>query len=136
MKTKNVALKLTGLLAALTILLAACGAPTPAPTQAPTQPPAATEAPTTAPTEAPAEPVTIKYWHTHSDPESAKLDEVIAAFEAANPGIKVEATRYAYNDFKTALLTAVSGGDVPDVVRMDIVWVPEFANQGALMQMD
>src|SRR5574338_1463722 len=107
MKTRNIALTLTGLLGILAMLLAACGAPTPAPTAAPTQPPAATEAPTTAPTQAP-EPVTIKYWHTHSDPETAKLDEVIAAFEAANPGIKVEATRYAYNDFKTALLTAIS----------------------------
>ena len=136
MKNNNIALKLIGLLAVLTILLAACGAPTAAPTQAPTQPPAATEAPTSAPTEAPAEPVTIKYWHTHSDPESAKLEEVIAAFQAANPGIKVEATRYAYNDFKTALLTAVASGDVPDVVRMDIVWVPEFADQGALAQLD
>jgi multiple sugar transport system substrate-binding protein len=135
MKTKSFALRLTGLLGVLTILLAACGAPTPAPTAAPTQPPAATEAPTTAPTQAP-EPVTIKYWHTHSDPETAKLDEVIAAFEAANPGITVEATRYAYNDFKTALLTAISSGDVPDVVRMDIVWVPEFADQGALAQLD
>jgi multiple sugar transport system substrate-binding protein len=71
-----------------------------------------------------------------SDPETAQLDEVIAAFEAANPGVKVEATRYAYSDFKTALLTAVSGGDVPDTVRMDIVWVPEFADMGALAQLD
>ena len=92
---------------------------------------------TAAPTEAVVtEPVTIKYWHTMSDAESAKLDEVIAAFEAANPGITVEATRYAYSDFKTALLTAISGGDVPDTARMDIAWVSEFASQGALMQLD
>lgn len=103
------------------------------------------EAMTTAPTEAamatPAkavtpEPVTIHYWHTMSDAESAQLDNVIVAFEAANPGIKVEASRYAYNDFKAALLTAITGGDAPDTVRMDIVWVPEFASQGALMQLD
>jgi ABC-type glycerol-3-phosphate transport system substrate-binding protein len=30
-----------------------------------------------------------------SDTETAKFEEVIAAFEEANPGIKVEATRYA-----------------------------------------
>jgi len=137
MKTHRFTLAFVSLLATCAILLTACSPATSAPTQAPvvTEPPAATEAPTTAPTEAP-EPVTIKYWHTHSDPEAAQLDEVIAAFEAANPGIQVESTRYAYNDFKTALLTAISSGDVPDVVRMDIVWVPEFANEGALMQMD
>ncbi|KAF0109546.1 MAG: multiple sugar transport system substrate-binding protein [Chloroflexi bacterium] len=88
-------------------------------------------------TEAPiAEPVTIKYWHTMSDAEAAKLNEVISAFESANAGISVQATRYAWSDFKTALLTAIAGGDVPDTVRMDIAWVSEFASQGALMQLD
>ncbi|HCS41196.1 MAG TPA: hypothetical protein DIW44_16685 [Anaerolineaceae bacterium] len=117
----------------MSLLLGACAAP------AATEAPVATDAAaaTEAATEAPAvEPVTIKYWHTMSDPETAKLDEVIAAFEAANPGITVEPSRYAWGDFKTALLTAIAGGDVPDTARMDIAWVSEFASQGALMQLD
>ena len=115
------------------MLLAACAsAATPTATEAPTTA-AATVAATQAPTAA---PVTIRYWHTHNDAESAQLDKVIAAFEAANPGITVQATRYAYSDFKAALTTAIAGGDVPDVVRMDIVWVPQFASQGALTQLD
>jgi len=80
--------------------------------------------------------VTVRYWHTHSDAETAKLDEVISAFEAANPGITIEATRYAYDDFKEALLTSLAGGEPPDVARLDIVWVPEFADMGALAAMD
>lgn len=113
-------------------ILSACS-PAASPTSAPaTEAPAATEAPT----EVPAEPVTIQYWHTHSDAEAAQLEKVIAAFEAANPGITVEATRYAYNDYKTALLTAISSGAVPDVARLDIAWVSEFADQGALTQLD
>lgn len=140
MKTNRFVWIIISLLIVCTTLLAAC-APAPASTAAPaTEAPAvATEAPTEAATEAPTEaaaPVTIQYWHTHSDPETAQLDKVIAAFEAANPGIKVEPTRYAYNDYKTALLTAISSGEVPDVARMDIVWVPEFADQGALVQLD
>jgi multiple sugar transport system substrate-binding protein len=132
-------LVILSVLIVMSLLLGACAKATPVATEAPTATAAATEAPaaTVAATEAPAaEPVTIKYWHTMSDAESAKLDEVIASFEAANPGIKVEATRYAYNDFKTALLTAIAGGDVPDTARMDIAWVSEFASQGALMQLD
>jgi len=117
-----------GLLLALSLVLAAC-APA-APTAAP-----ATEAPAA---EEPAaeEPVTISYWHTMSDAETAQLDEVIAAFEAANPGITVEPTRYAYDDFKPALLTGLAGGEAPDTARMDIAWVSEFANQSALLQLD
>jgi multiple sugar transport system substrate-binding protein len=143
MKTNRfVWILLSSLIVSATVL-AAC-APAAAPTTVATEPPAAaTQAPTQAPTEAATEaptaapePVTIQYWHTHSDPETAQLDKVIAAFEAANLGIKVEPTRYAYNDYKTALLTAISSGEVPDVARIDIAWVSEFADQGALAQLD
>ena len=83
-----------------------------------------------------AEPVTITYWHTMSDPETEQLEKVVAAFEAANPGITVETTRFAYDDFKPALLTGLAGDEAPDTARMDIAWVSEFADQGALMQLD
>jgi multiple sugar transport system substrate-binding protein len=141
MKLNRLSWILASLVVIIATLLAACS-PAAAPTSAPaTDAPVdeATEAPVAVPTEAPveeAEPVTLQYWHTHSDPETAQLDKVIAAFEADNPGITVEPTRYAYSDFKTALLTAISSGAVPDVARLDIAWVSEFADQGALVQLD
>ena len=97
---------------------------------------AAPEEPAQEEAAAEAEPVSITYWHTMSDPETEQLDKVVAAFEAANPGVTVETTRYAYDDFKTALLTGLAGGAGPDTARMDIAWVSEFANQEALMQLD
>jgi multiple sugar transport system substrate-binding protein len=125
-----------GLLSAVSMILAGCG---PAATEAPTAAPEVvpTDVPSTeaAPAE-PAEPVTITYWHTMSDPETAQLEEVVAIFESANPGIRVETTRYAYDDFKPALLTSIAGGESPDTARMDIIWVPEFAELGALYQLD
>lgn len=81
-------------------------------------------------------PVTITYWHTMADAESAQLELVIEEFEKENPGITIEATDYAYDDFKTALLTSIAGDEAPDTARLDIAWVPEFANEGALMQLD
>lgn len=87
-------------------------------------------------TEAPAEPATVTYWHTMSDPETAQLDNVIAAFQAANPSITIEPTRFAYGDFKAALLTGLAGDEGPDTARLDIIWVPEFAELGALEQLD
>ena len=126
-----------GLLIVLAVVLAACApAATPAPTSAPAAEPIAAPA-TEAPAEpAPMEPVAITYWHTMSDPETAQLENVVAAFEAANPDITVETTRYAYDDFKPALLTSIAGGEAPDTARLDIIWVPEFAELGALMQLD
>lgn len=135
MKAHRAMLIAAGLLTVLIMLLAACGGA--ATETAPEEPaaPAATEEPAALPS-APAEPVTITYWHTMSDPETAQLEEVVAAFEAANPDIHVETTRFAYDDFKPALLTGIAGGEAPDTARLDIIWVPEFAEQGALLQLD
>lgn len=128
MKANRSLLAAAGVLTTLAVLLAACGG------AATETAPAATEPPAAPPTSA--EPVTITYWHTMSDPETAKLEEVVATFEAANPDILIETTRFAYDDFKPALLTAIAGGEAPDTARLDIIWVPEFAEQGALLPMD
>lgn len=121
----------------LAILASACGQAAETTTTAAANTTAAAAATTaaTATTAAP-EPVAISYWHTMGDPETAQLEQVVAAFETANPGIMVETTRYAYDDFKAALLTAIAGGEAPDTARLDIIWVPEFAELGALLQLD
>ena len=128
-------------LAMLTLLVAACSpGATEEPTPTPTEAPAATDPPVeeTAPVEEtlPEDEVTITYWHTMSEPETAQLEQVVAVFEDANPGIKVSTTRYAYDDFKAALLTSLAGGEAPDTARLDIIWVPEFAELGALVALD
>ncbi|MGI8517312.1 MAG: extracellular solute-binding protein [Acidimicrobiia bacterium] len=129
------------LLTVLALLMAACGqSATSTTTAAPSATAATTMAPVTtaaqATTTAAAEPVAISYWHTMSDPETAQLETVVADFEAANPGVTIETTRYAYDDFKAALLTGIAGGEAPDTARIDIIWVPEFAELGALLQLD
>jgi len=126
----------------LSLVLAACGSdPEEEPAvEEPAVEEAAAEEPDVAEPEveepAPAEPVTITYWHTMSDPETEQLDAVIAAFEAANPDVMVKTTRFAYDDFKPALLTSLAGGESPNSARMDIAWVSEFADQEALVQLD
>lgn len=126
------------------LLLAACGGDEPDPaaaegdateSEAPAQDTDDTEAADDTGEQA-AEPATVKYWHTMSDAETAQLEKVVAAFEEANPHITIETTRYAYDDFKSALLTSIAGGEAPDTARLDIIWVPEFAEQGALLALD
>ncbi len=139
MKTRRLLFVWFIILMALALILTACGTQeeeTPSAAETPqeaatVQEAAATEEPAVEPG-----PITVSYWHTMSDPETAQLEEVVAAFEAANPGITIDTTRYAYDDFKSALLTGLAGGAAPDTARMDIAWVSEFADQGALMQLD
>jgi multiple sugar transport system substrate-binding protein len=82
------------------------------------------------------EQTTVTYWHTMSDAEEDALTEVIAMFEAEHPDIHIETTRFAYDDFKSALLTGLAGNEGPDTARLDIIWVPEFAELGALVALD
>lgn len=81
------------------------------------------------------DPVTITVWHTYSEasPENTTLvDVLIPMFEAEHPNIKVESVPYPYDGFRQALLTAIAGGEGPDLIRLDIIWSPEFAELGVL----
>jgi multiple sugar transport system substrate-binding protein len=71
-----------------------------------------------------------------SDAEVEAMEDVIAMFEGEHPDIQIEMTRYAYDDFKSALLTSLAGGEGPDTARLDIIWVPEFAELGTLVALD
>jgi len=114
----------------LTMLLTSC-APVATPTTAPTTAPgtaAATEPPTQEPV------VTITFWHGYNaDVETPLLEEtLIPAFEASHPNINVEAVLVPYDQFRRKLLIALSGGTAPDLARIDIIWTPQLADQGAL----
>jgi multiple sugar transport system substrate-binding protein len=90
------------------------------------------------PTPAPTGPVTIQFWHTYNvDVETSFLEEtLIPEFEATHPDINVEQVQVPYDQFRRKLLTAMAGGTAPDLIRADIIWVPEFADMGALAPLD
>ncbi|RPI32899.1 MAG: extracellular solute-binding protein [Chloroflexota bacterium] len=90
------------------------------------------------PTPAPEGPVTIQFWHTYNvEVETPFLqDTLIPEFEAAHPNIKVEQVQVPYDQFRRKLLTSMAGGTAPDLIRADIIWVPEFADMGALAALD
>ncbi len=79
----------------------------------------------------------ITFWHTYSEgEEKVFLEEVLPAFEQANPGIKVKAIRMPYEGLNQQIITAVAGGTAPDLIRMDITWVAQMAKLGALEPLD
>ncbi|RSK28903.1 extracellular solute-binding protein [Bacillus sp. HMF5848] len=79
--------------------------------------------------------VTIEYWHTYSDQEEKVLNEKIKPlFEEEHPEINLKLTRMPYEGLKQQVIAGVSGDAAPDLMRMDIIWVPEFAKMGALKE--
>lgn len=77
----------------------------------------------------------IEFWHTYSDAETQILeDQLIPAFEEAYPDIRVHPVRQANDaELKYTLISKASAGRAPDVVRMDIAWIPEFSQSGLLL---
>jgi multiple sugar transport system substrate-binding protein len=82
---------------------------------------------------------TITFWDAYSSdgPEVKRLEKVvIPQFEKTHPGIVVKDVTIPYDDLHQKLITAVAGGQLPDLVRTDIIWVPELANLGVLEPLD
>jgi multiple sugar transport system substrate-binding protein len=139
MKIKSNLLTIIGLLAAGAMIFAAC-APAEAPTPEVVRETVVVEETVEkmiTPTPAPTGPVTITFWHGYNPVETELLDEtVIPTFEEANPNIKVETLSVPYDDFRRKLVTSLAGGTPPDLARLDIIWVAEFADMGALAKLD
>ena len=91
------------------------------------------------PTAAPQGPVTLTFWHAYNETsaENKMLTEtLIPLFEKEHPNIKIQSLSVPYEDFRRKLITAISGGVAPDLIRSDIIWVPELADMGALVALD
>jgi multiple sugar transport system substrate-binding protein len=79
--------------------------------------------------------VTLQFWSTYNtaDKEASTISKVIIpAFEKANPGIKVDSVIYPYSDLLNKFITTSAAGNPPDVMRSDIGWVAQLAQQGLI----
>ena len=84
-------------------------------------------------------PVTINFWH-HYSAQSAEnetlMNVLIPAFEAENPGIKVNAVSHEWAELHDKVLVSANSNALPDVARCDIAWLPEFQKMGILVALD
>ena len=80
---------------------------------------------------------TLEFWHTYSELEERVFrEEVLPLFEQDHPEIRIQAVRKDYTEqLKTNIMASAADGQQPDVMRMDIIWVPEFAKQGLLTEL-
>ncbi|MGI9451859.1 MAG: ABC transporter substrate-binding protein, partial [Geminicoccaceae bacterium] len=85
-----------------------------------------------------AEDIVLKFWDNQQTESglSEYQQEAVQSFEAENPGIKVEVTTIPYPEYQQRLLTAVQGGNTPDISTVDQIWVAAFAEAGAIEPLD
>ena len=78
--------------------------------------------------------VTLTVWAMGA--EGAAIGQLIPAFEAANPGIRVEVEQLPFAEAHQKLLTGFAGDSLPDMAQLGNSWLPEFAALGALEPLD
>lgn len=86
-------------------------------------------------------PVTLTFWGTYGNggnkSETDALNKVIIpAFEKQHPNIKINYVDVPYSSLEQKLETGAAGGELPDLIRSDITWVPKFASLGVFAQLD
>jgi len=80
---------------------------------------------------------TLKLVEVITSPErTATLKEIVATFEAANPGAKVEIISLPWGEAFEKFATMVSAGETPDVVEMPDTWLALYAKNGSLESLE
>jgi multiple sugar transport system substrate-binding protein len=75
----------------------------------------------------------VKFWTSHTPPDSDALTNIVNAFNQANPDTCVKMTIVPGSETDIAkLLTAIRGGAAPDVYMADRFTVPQRAAEGVL----
>ncbi|WP_277212596.1 ABC transporter substrate-binding protein [Isoptericola croceus] len=104
--------------AAVTLSLAACGV-----------------AQTQGSTELTDEPVTLRVTWWGGDTRHARTQEVFDLFEEAYPNITIEPEFSDWSGYWEKLATATAGGNSPDVIQMDQLYLASYASRGSLVDL-
>lgn len=83
------------------------------------------------------EEVTIEFWHNYSAGagQVAVLNTLIDEFEAANPNITVNEEYMEWSALKSNVVSGATTGTLPDVMRGDIAFVPQFQSLNVLVEL-
>lgn len=82
------------------------------------------------------EPVTIRYFNfTSAGDYVDELETIIAAFEAENPDVNVEADTAPFGDYFTLLQSDIISGEAPDVFELNYENFVTYAATGALLDL-
>lgn len=112
-----------------TLLLAACGGSTATPASTGTgaaSAPAAS-APASAPAASTATGATMQMWGRNVDEKVYK--QLVDAWNASHPN-KIELTIIPADQYIARVAAAATGGELPDLLDVDLIFMPDFIDQG------
>ena len=74
---------------------------------------------------------TVRFWYHFDNPENP-MEDLVKKFEAANPGIEIEAENVPWNSYYDTLYTSIVGGNAPDAAMVKLFAQPRLTEMGAL----
>jgi multiple sugar transport system substrate-binding protein len=77
-----------------------------------------------------AEDVTITYWQYFYESKVNLMTDLIASFEAKNPGIKVEQVTFPYESYNQKVAASIPAGEGPDLINLFYGWLPMYVKAG------
>ena len=110
-------------------LLTACGGGTSSTA------PSAARGSSSAPTAPAVEEKTLELWYWQSDMEQAWNENLIADFEAANPGVKVNLTIMPWSDYWQKVQAATVSNSLPDLMVMSVAYIEQYAKAGVVIDL-
>jgi multiple sugar transport system substrate-binding protein len=77
--------------------------------------------------------LSLAWWGnpTRNKNTQAELD----AYMKANPNVKIEAQPGEFASYWEKLATQTAGGTAPDIIQMDMAYIAEYGNRGALLDL-
>lgn len=84
---------------------------------------------------APTEEKTLSLWYWQSDMEQAWNDNLIADFEAANPGVKIDMTIMPWSEYWQKVQTATVSNTLPDLMVMSVAYIEQYAKAGVVVDL-
>lgn len=77
-----------------------------------------------------AQETTITYWQYDFGARVDAMTQLIAQFEAENPGIKVVQETFPYDNYQEQVAASLPAGTGPDVVQLFYGWLPTWERSG------
>lgn len=77
--------------------------------------------------------LTFGWWG--NDVRNKNTTSAIAAYTKANPGVKISPQPGEWGSYWDKLATQVAGNTAPDIIQMDMAYISEYGNRGALLDL-
>ena len=75
-------------------------------------------------------PITLRYWRVFDQEDDFR--EIIDAYQAGHPNIKIEYKKLRYDEYEQALLEGFATDRGPDIFSLHNTWVEKYKDKGLL----